>query len=84
MGCKLVGPLASLLCRHSINQSTNQSTAKPKEAITITLPDGSVKEGTAWVTTPYDIAAGIAQGLADNSVVAKVRPYLFWMMDRLN
>jgi len=43
-----------------------------------------VKEGTAWVTTPYDIAAGIAQGLADNSVVAKVRPYLFWMMDRLN
>jgi hypothetical protein len=46
--------------------------AKPKEPITITLPDGSVKEGTAWVTTPYDIAAGIAQGLADSAVVAKV------------
>lgn len=32
-----------------------------------------MKEGTAWVTTPYDIAAGIAQGLADNAVVAKVK-----------
>lgn len=48
--------------------------AKPKEPITITLPDGSVKEGTAWVTTPYYIAAGIAQGLADSAVVAKVSP----------
>lgn len=51
---------------------TTTPTAKPKEPITITLPDGSVKEGTAWVTTPYDIAAGIAQGLADSAVVAKV------------
>lgn len=48
--------------------------AKPKDPITITLPDGSMKEGTAWVTTPYDIAAGIAQGLADSAVVAKVSP----------
>ena len=30
--------------------------AKPRSAITITLPDGTVKEGTAWETTPYMIA----------------------------
>ena len=34
-------------------------TAKPKEAIKITLKDGTVKEGLSWQTTPYDIAATI-------------------------
>lgn len=56
-------------------------TAKAKEPITITLPDGSVKEGTAWVTSPYDIAAGIAQGLADSAVVAKVTPSVLMYFD---
>ena len=44
----------------------------PREAITITLPDGAVKEGIAWVTTPLSIAAAISKGLADKAVVAKV------------
>lgn len=60
------GLMNSYICHLSI------SIGKPKKAITITLPDGSVKAGTSWVTTPYDIAASIAQGLADSSVVAKV------------
>ena len=38
--------------------------AKPHEPITVTLPDGSVKEGTSWVTTPMDIAAAISKQLA--------------------
>ena len=46
---------------------------KPKTPLTVTLPDGSVKEGTAWVTTPYEIAAGISQGLADSAIVAKIK-----------
>jgi len=46
---------------------------KPKTPLTVTLPDGSVKEGTAWVTTPYDIAAGISQSLADNAIVARIK-----------
>lgn len=40
-----------------------------------------MKEGTAWVTSPYDIAAGIAQGLADSAVVAKVTPAVFMYFD---
>ena len=30
--------------------------AQPRSAIKITLPDGAVKEGTSWETTPLDIA----------------------------
>ncbi|KAI8880867.1 threonyl-tRNA synthetase [Backusella circina FSU 941] len=45
---------------------------KPREPITITLPDGSVKEGTSWETTPMDIALGIAKSLAERTVISKV------------
>lgn len=45
---------------------------KPREAITITLPDGTVKEGTSWETTPLDIALGIAKSLAERTVISKV------------
>ena len=41
-------------------------------AIKITLPDGGVKEGISWQTTPLEIAAGISKGLASSVVVAKV------------
>jgi threonyl-tRNA synthetase len=40
--------------------------------ISITLPDGTVKTGTKWVTTPLDVAAEISKGLAAAVVVAKV------------
>jgi hypothetical protein len=46
--------------------------AKPAVQIEITLPDGSVKEGTSWRTTPMNIAEGISKGLAGSAVVAKV------------
>lgn len=46
--------------------------AAKQTAIQITLPDGAVKEGIAWQTTPLDIALAISQGLADQVVVAKV------------
>ncbi|XP_064390346.1 threonine--tRNA ligase 1, cytoplasmic-like [Halichondria panicea] len=49
--------------------------------IKITLPDGKVVDGKSWVTTPYDIAATISKGLADNTVVAKVNDQL-WDLDR--
>lgn len=43
-----------------------------KKAITIELPDGTVKEGMSWETSPLDIALGISKGLADSCIVAKV------------
>ncbi|XP_026478329.1 threonine--tRNA ligase, cytoplasmic-like [Ctenocephalides felis] len=55
--------------------------AKPEKTIVITLPDGKTIEGLAWRTSPYDIAKGISQGLADNTVIAKVNSEL-WDLDR--
>ena len=44
----------------------------PRNAIQITLPDGNIREGTAWETSPMEIATGISKGLAERMVVAKV------------
>lgn len=55
--------------------------AKERTPIKVTLPDGKEVEGRAWETTPYDVAAGISKGLADNTVVAKVNGVL-WDLDR--
>jgi len=42
------------------------------EPISITLPDGSVKAGVRWATTPLEVAASISKSLAGSIVVAKV------------
>ncbi|XP_069681681.1 threonine--tRNA ligase 1, cytoplasmic isoform X2 [Periplaneta americana] len=55
--------------------------AKTPVPIKITLPDGKVVDGESWRTTPYEIAKGISQGLADNAVIAKVNGEL-WDLDR--
>jgi threonyl-tRNA synthetase len=46
--------------------------AKPRQPIRVTLPDGSVKEGVSWATTPLAIAEGISKGLAGSVGVAQV------------
>jgi threonyl-tRNA synthetase len=45
---------------------------KPRQEITITLPDGAERKGTSWETTPLDIAKGISKSLAEKLVIAKV------------
>lgn len=55
--------------------------SKEKTPIKITLPDGAVKEGKAWETTPLDIATGISNGLAQACVAAKVNGKV-WDMTR--
>ncbi|XP_074651905.1 threonine--tRNA ligase 1, cytoplasmic-like [Tubulanus polymorphus] len=50
-------------------------------AIKVTLPDGKEVEAQSWRTTPYEVAKGISQGLADSVVVAKVNGEL-WDLDR--
>ncbi|ELU14394.1 hypothetical protein CAPTEDRAFT_158346 [Capitella teleta] len=49
--------------------------------IKVTLPDGKVVDGQSWRTTPYEVACGISQGLADSTVVAKVNGDV-WDLDR--
>lgn len=55
--------------------------AKDSAEITVTLPDGKEVTAQSWRTTPYQIAQGISQGLADNTVIAKVNNEL-WDLDR--
>ncbi|KAF8459515.1 hypothetical protein BGX38DRAFT_1083903 [Terfezia claveryi] len=54
---------------------------KPREEITITLPDGATKIGKSWETSPMNIAMGISKGLAENVVIAKVDGQL-WDLER--
>jgi len=46
--------------------------AKQHGPIKITLPDGSVRDGVAWLTTPLEIAESISKRLASDCVVALV------------
>ena len=45
---------------------------KPRVKITITFPDGRTREGTAWETTPMDVAKEISKSLSERVVIAKV------------
>jgi len=42
----------------------------PKQPITVTLPDGKQKQGTAFVTSPLDVATMISSQLAKKIIVA--------------
>ncbi|KAK7934380.1 hypothetical protein WMY93_005276 [Mugilogobius chulae] len=55
--------------------------SKESKPIKVTLPDGKVVDAESWKTTPYQIACSISQGLADNTVIAKVNNAV-WDLDR--
>uniref|UniRef100_A0A671RDR0 threonine--tRNA ligase n=1 Tax=Sinocyclocheilus anshuiensis TaxID=1608454 RepID=A0A671RDR0_9TELE len=59
----------------------SEKAAKDSKPIKITLPDGKVVDGESWKTTPYQVACGISQGLADNTVISKVNNAV-WDLDR--
>ncbi|KIH94797.1 threonyl-tRNA synthetase [Sporothrix brasiliensis 5110] len=54
--------------------------SKPREPITVTLPDGRQIAGTSYETTPYDIARGISKSLADRTVISRVNGTLWDLM----
>ncbi|KAK6854747.1 hypothetical protein PG995_009840 [Apiospora arundinis] len=68
-----------------IKQRQDEELAKkPREPITITMPDGTIKPGTSYVTTPGEIAKGISNSLYKRTVVARLngdREQL-WDLDR--
>ncbi|KAL2916699.1 threonyl-tRNA synthetase [Polyrhizophydium stewartii] len=51
--------------------------AKPRVPIEVTLPDGRVMQGTAWETTPLDIAKSISKSLSERVVISKVDGVLY-------
>ncbi|XP_010272819.1 PREDICTED: threonine--tRNA ligase, mitochondrial 1-like [Nelumbo nucifera] len=50
------------------------------EPIKITLPDGTVKEGKKWISSPMDIARDISKSLAANALISQVNGTLWDML----
>lgn len=55
--------------------------AKPREEITVSLPNGSEIKATSWETTPVLIAKGISKSLLERTVISRVDGEL-WDMTR--
>ncbi|KAL2268110.1 hypothetical protein VTJ83DRAFT_2956 [Remersonia thermophila] len=55
---------------------------KPREDIQITLPDGTVKTGKSYETTPAEIAKSISNSLYKRTVVARVDGETLWDLER--
>lgn len=55
--------------------------AKARDPIKITLKDGSVKEGTAYETSPFTIASAIGKSFLERQVISKVNGEL-WDLER--
>ncbi|CDO95602.1 unnamed protein product [Kluyveromyces dobzhanskii CBS 2104] len=55
--------------------------AAPRVALKVILKDGSVKEATAWETTPMAIAQDIAKSFAERQCISKVNGEL-WDLER--
>ncbi|KAJ6318538.1 hypothetical protein OIU76_013983 [Salix suchowensis] len=53
----------------------------PHDTIKITLPDGTVKEGKRWESSPMDIAKEIGKSVAGNALISQVNGVL-WDMNR--
>ncbi|KAI5679171.1 hypothetical protein M9H77_10121 [Catharanthus roseus] len=63
------------------SQQSLQRLSLSADPIKIALPDGKVKEGKKWNTTPFDVAKEISKSLASNALIAKVNGVL-WDMSR--
>eukprot|EP00033_Pygsuia_biforma_P002710 GCRY01002994.1.p1 GENE.GCRY01002994.1~~GCRY01002994.1.p1 ORF type:complete len:694 (+),score=204.63 GCRY01002994.1:67-2148(+) len=67
----------------TLKKASDQRLAALKhEPIKVTLPDGTVKEGLSYETTPLSIAESISAGLAQSAVVAKLNDDTLWDMTR--
>lgn len=55
--------------------------SKPQTLIKVTLPNDKIIEGTAWKSTPYEIAKTISEKYADRPIVARVNEQI-WDMNR--
>lgn len=46
--------------------------AKPREEITVSLPNGKEEKGTSWEITPGSIAKAISKSLFERTVISRV------------
>lgn len=53
-------------------QHADIALAKPREEITVSLPNGKEEKATSWETTPAAIAKGISKSLLERTVISRV------------
>ncbi|XP_030551074.1 threonine--tRNA ligase, mitochondrial 1 [Rhodamnia argentea] len=78
---KLVIPKRIALFESIKAQQLSQRQSIAGEPIKITLPNGTVKEGKKWETSPLDVAREISKSLAANALISQVDGVL-WDMSR--
>lgn len=71
-GCWFVFAQDSLSCIFGGGANECVFAAKPREEITISMPNGKEEKGTAWETTPGAIARGISKSLFERTVISMV------------
>ena len=49
---------------------------QPRQEIQVTMPDGSIRKGLSWETSPMDVAKEVSKSLSERVVIAKVSPLL--------
>jgi len=54
---------------------------QPREDINITMPNGDVRVGQSWETSPGEVARGISKSLYERTVISKVDDEL-WDLER--
>ena len=64
------------------NRYRETLSTKSNDSIKVTLPDGKILDGLAWKTTPYEIAKGISNSLANRVLVAKLNKTDLWDLNR--
>jgi len=55
---------------------------QPREDIQITMPNGDVRIGKSWETTPGEIARGIAKSLYERTVISRLDGEELWDLER--
>lgn len=63
-------------------QYEEEFSKKERKPINITLKDGSIKLGTAYVTTPMEIAQSIGKSFTERQVIAKINGDQLWDLER--
>eukprot|EP00834_Sanchytrium_tribonematis_P000841 NODE_17_length_48642_cov_1.199349.p5 type:complete len:565 gc:universal NODE_17_length_48642_cov_1.199349:1659-3353(+) len=64
------------------NRFRDSVSERKADSIKVTLPDGKILDGLSWKTTPYEIAKGISNSLANKVVVAKLDKSELWDLHR--
>ncbi|KAF8504177.1 hypothetical protein BU17DRAFT_101430 [Hysterangium stoloniferum] len=54
---------------------------QPRQEIQVAMPDGSIRKGTSWKTSPMDVAKEVSKSLSERIVIAKVDGQL-WDLER--